>query len=209
MAISTYDELKTAVKNWLEIDEGDRETIDAEIDEFILLAEDDFNRELRTSDMEYRATTSTEAGTAFYSYPDTDTLAITNIQLNTDPRVSLERYSKEQLDREYRTGTGQPQVFTINANQIELGPTPDAVYTMEVSFIKEIPGLSSLQTTNWLLTEQPSLYLAMVLKYAFEYFKDYPNSDRWGVRAERKLESLKEMDKKDKWSTGPLTMMAT
>lgn len=202
MAISTYSELKTAIAGWL-----DRDTLTTEIEDFIVLAEGEFNRELRTNDMEYRAYTSTSAGIAFYDFP-TDAITITNIQLNTDPKVLLKRYSKDQLDLHYATGTGQPEAFTINANQIELGPTPDSSYELEVSFIKEIPSLSVTQTANWLLEQDPDLYLAMALKYGFEYIKDYEASDRWAARAAAKIENIKEMDVKDEWATGPLAMTA-
>ncbi|MEW8048939.1 MAG: hypothetical protein AB2792_19830 [Candidatus Thiodiazotropha sp.] len=200
MAISSYTELKASIAGWL-----DRDTLTTEIEDFIVLAEGEFNRELRTNDMEYRATTSTTAGTSFYDYP-TDAITITNIQLNTDPKALLKRFSKDQLDLHYATGTGQPEAFTINANQIELGPTPDSNYEIEVSFIKEIPSLSTTQTSNWLLEQDPDLYLSMALKYGFEYIKDYEASDRWAARASAKIENIKEMDTKDEWSTGPLTM---
>ena len=51
MAIGTYDELKTAVANWL-----DRDDLTDRIPEFISLAEARFNRVLRLRSMETKQT---------------------------------------------------------------------------------------------------------------------------------------------------------
>ena len=199
MAITTYSELQTAISNWL-----DRPDLASIIPDFIALAEAKFNRRLRTMEMENRATTETIAGQTFYSLPD-DALAITNIQLNTDPKTVLERYTKEQIDREYATGTGQPRVFTLNANQIELAPSPDSNYELEISYYEEIPALSDENTTNWLLDQAPDLYLYGAMMEAAPYIKDTNAMTVWTQKYEATLQRIMDMDLEDKWSTGPLT----
>jgi len=203
MAISSYSELQTAVSNWL-----DRPDLAGIIPDFIFLAEAKFNRRLRTMEMESRATTDTIAGQAFYALPD-DALAITNIQLNTNPKTVLERYTKEQVDREYATGTGQPRVFTLNANQIELGPSPDSNYELEISYYEEIPVLSDTNTTNWLLDQAPDLYLYGALMEAAPYVKDKDAIVFWSQKYEATMKRIQSADVKDKWATGPLTMQST
>ena len=65
MAITTYAELQTAVKNW-----SKRNDLDSIIPDFIRLAELRVNRNLRIRKMETRVTTNTVASQEYYGNPD-------------------------------------------------------------------------------------------------------------------------------------------
>ena len=93
MAITTFSELKTAVANWL-----DRSDLTDRIPEFIALAEARHRRDFKIRRMETRVTANTIADTEFYTLPD-NYVAMRNIQLNTDPKTSLEYLTPEQMDR--------------------------------------------------------------------------------------------------------------
>ena len=129
MALTTYSELKTAIANWL-----DRSDLDDRIPEFIQLAEARHRRDFKIRRMETRVTANTIADTEYYSLPD-NFVAMRNIQLNTDPKTSLEYLTPEQMDR-VRAGsnTGKPKAYSIIGNNFQLRPIPDAVYEIEMLY---------------------------------------------------------------------------
>ena len=102
--------------------------------------------------METRVTANTIADTEFYTLPD-NYVAMRNIQLNTDPKTSLEYLTPEQMDR-VRAGstTGKPKAYSIIGNTFQLRPIPDSVYEIEMLYYKYFTGLSDSNTTNDMLT---------------------------------------------------------
>ena len=125
MAIGTFAELKTAAANWL-----DRSDLTDRIPEFISLAEARFNRVLRVRDMEAVSTAiSTSAGTREYDLP-TRFVQMKEFHLTTDPLTPLAYITPEMMTRmQAGSAKSKPQVFTIIADKVRLGPNPDAVYT--------------------------------------------------------------------------------
>ena len=94
MAISTKAELHTAVANWL-----NRSDLTSRISEFIVLAEAQLNRLLRTREMLTRSTTST--ADQYVSLP-TDFLEMMNIELtSTTPPKRLIYITSDRSD-DYR-----------------------------------------------------------------------------------------------------------
>ena len=91
MAITSYSTLISAVKTYL----NRSDISDAQIKEFISLAEASFNRVLRTRNQIKRSTSS--ISTQFVTQP-TDLLELYNIQLNTDPVRRLEQVSLSKMD---------------------------------------------------------------------------------------------------------------
>ena len=148
MAIGTFAELKTATANWL-----DRSDLTARIPEFITLAEARFNRILRTRDMETVSTAiSTAAGTREYSLP-TGFVQMKGFHLTTDPLTPLAYITPEMMTRLWAgSSKGKPEVFTIIADNVRLGPNPDAVYTTSMLYYKTFTALSDQATTNDMLT---------------------------------------------------------
>ena len=159
MAIGTFAELKTAAANWL-----DRSDLTARIPEFITLAEARFNRILRTRDMETVSTAiSTSAGTREYSLP-TGFVHMKDFHLSPDPLTPLAYITPEMMTRIWAgSAKGKPEVFTIIADNVRLGPNPDAVYTTSMLYYKTFTALSDSATTNDMLTNNPDVYLYGVL----------------------------------------------
>ena len=155
MAITTYDQLKDAVGNWL-----DRTDLDDRIPEFIELAEANFNRVIRQPDMITKNDSFSIAGR--YTTLPTDTLEIVRIVLDLTPVIVVEYMTPEELSerRITLTGTGKPYYFTTiggSANQLEVLRSPDDTYTASIIYYTRIPALAD--GTNWLLTNHPDIYL--------------------------------------------------
>ena len=106
MAITNYSELKSAIADWL-----DRTDLTDQIPDFITLAEARHKRDFKLRRMETRVTADTIADTEYYTLPD-NYVAMRNIQLNTDPKTSLEYLTPEQMDRIYAgSNKGKPIAY--------------------------------------------------------------------------------------------------
>ena len=169
MAIGTFAELKVAAANWL-----DRSDLTDRIPEFISLAEARFNRILRIRDMETVSTAiSTVAGTREYDLP-TGFVQMKEFHLTTDPLTPLSYITPEMMTRMQAGSTkAKPEVFTIIADKVRLGPNPDAVYTTSMLYYKKFTALSASNTTSDMLTNNPDVYLYLSLIHISEPTRPY------------------------------------
>ena len=205
MAIGTFAQLKTAAANWL-----DRSDLTDRIPEFIALAEARFNRILRTRDMETVSTAiSTAAGTREYSLP-TGFVQMKEFYLTTDPLTPLAYITPEMMTRIWAgSGQGKPEVFTIIADNVRLGPNPDAVYTTSMLYYKTFTALSDSATTNDMLTNNPDVYLYGTLLEAEPFIMNDQRVQLWGMAFEKAIGDIQNQDNKDRHSGSQLRVMNT
>jgi hypothetical protein len=204
MAISTYAELQTAVANWL-----DRDDLTDRIPEFIALAEARMNRVLRIRLMEGKYTASTVAAQRNYALP-AGYLQMRNIQINTTPIRPCQYVTPEIYDRLYgSTTTGTPEIYTIIANEIQLGPIPAGVQTIEMLFYKKISALSVTNTTEAMLTDNPDIYLYGALLEAEPFIMNDERVGLWAQGFSQAVADLQEQDNKDRHSGSALRVMNT
>jgi len=204
MAIGTYDELKTAVANWL-----DRDDLTDRIPEFIALAEARMNRVLRLRMMESKYTASTVASQRNYALP-TGYIQMRNFQINTSPVTPLQYVSPEIYDRLWGGSTGgTPQFYTIITNEIQLGPVPGSVLTLEMLFYKKITALSGTNTTEQMLTDNPDIYLYGALLEAEPFIMNDERVGLWAKGFQQAVADLQEQDNKDRHSGSALRVMNT
>lgn len=204
MAISNYGELKTAVKNWM-----DRDDLTAHIPEFIALAEARFNRVLRIRAMESKQTASTVAGQQNLALP-TNYIQMRNVQMNTSPVTPMQYVTPEIFDRLYGGSvTGTPKFYTIIANELQLGPTPDTVQTIEMLFYKKFDSLSADGDTNWVLTNAPDVYLYGALLEAEPFIMNDSRVQLWATAFQTAIGDIQEQDNKDRHSGSALRVMNT
>ena len=81
---------------------------------------------------------------------------------------------------------------------VELLPAPTGDTDVVLTYYQKIPALSDTQTTNWLLTKSPDLYLYSTLLEAAPYLRDDDRMAMWGtarnqVLAAMQLESERAM----------------
>lgn len=204
MAISTKAELVTAVENWL-----NRSDLTARIPEFISLAEASFNRNLRTRDMLTRSTAPVSS--QYVSLP-TDFLEMLNIELtSTTPPKRLIYITSDRSDdyREQKNNkAGKPSYWTIEGASIQLLPTPDATYTLQLNYYQDIPALSGLADSgnNWLLLAHPDVYLYSTLMQASPYIMDSQAGQQWDALLARSMQELQMSDEKSRYAGGTLNM---
>ena len=205
MAIGTFAQLKTAAANWL-----DRSDLTDRIPEFIVLAEARFNRILRIRDMETVSTAiSTAAGTREYSLP-TGFVQMKEFHLTTDPLTPLAYITPEMMTRIWAgSAQGKPEVFTIIADNVRLGPNPDAVYTTSMLYYKTFTALSDEATTNDMLTNNPDVYLYGTLLEAEPFIMNDVRVPLWLQAFEKAINDIQNQDNKDRHSGSQLRVMNT
>lgn len=203
MALTTYNELKTSVADWL-----NRTDLTAVVPDFISLAEAQIERALRTRQMIVRATASIDTE---YSAVPADFLETKSIKLNTNPVTSMQFESIDAMDQLKATtyiAAGQPRYFSIVGGQIRVLPVPDATYTAELTYYAKLTKLSSTNATNWLLTQAPDVYLYGSLMQAAPYLKEDERITIWATMYARGLEELQIADDRGATSGGAIMMRA-
>ena len=211
MAINTYATLVAAIEEWLARD-GDT-TLSARIPDFITLAESKFNRTLFIPQMEKRATADVDTASdepEFITLPS-DFQTMRRVRLNSvagKPR--LEFLTHTQIE-DYRYGienvSGQPIYFSIVGSEMELAPTPNDDYTLEMVYRANVPALTSSNTTNWLLTLAPDLYLYGALLESSPYLRDDDRIAVWAAGMSSSIEQLNALGSRQSFDIGPSQVM--
>lgn len=194
MSIDTYAELQSAIADFL-----NREDLSAVIPTFISLAEADINRTLRDYRMEKRSTALVDAQ---YSALPIDWVETIRVQIAGDTS-RLELVSDGALAdmRAARSDTGgKPTHYAHTAGGLELFPTPDAEYTVEIVYFAKVPALSVTATTNWLLSAAPDVYLYGALTQSAPYLKDDQRAPVWAGLYQNAITSLNTASERSRYS---------
>jgi hypothetical protein len=207
--IVDYPSLQTAVTEYLARDQDT--TLIARIPSFVQLAEAKFNRQLFVRQMESRAiavVNLTSSEPEFIALP-ADFQSMRRARLSSvTGKPGLEFRSGTQMD-EYRFKTAdvaaQPRYFTVFGSEIELAPTPDQSYTIEMIYRANIPPLAA-NATNWLLAFAPDLYLYGALLESAPYIKEDGRIQTWGLGFTGALNDLNNLGLTSTFNAGPMTV---
>lgn len=153
-----YSELQTQIADWFH-----RSDMGSVIPTFITLAEERFNRELRVRDMEVdlASTPITDHGIDLPAgVVDVKTIWRDDDEIDALEPDTLEGVKSDQSDRLATRFAHQGSGLIFNGT----GSVAGVLY-------QGIPALSSSNTTNWLLTKHPSLYLFGAMEFAAIYTK--------------------------------------
>ena len=207
--IVDYVSLQAAIVEYLARDQDT--TLIARIPSFIQFAEAKFNRQLFVRQMEQRSTAVVNLLSSepeFIALPS-DFQSMRRVRLSSvTGKPCLEFKSGTQMD-EYRFATfdvvAQPRYFTVFGSEIELAPTPDAAYTIEMVYRQVIPPLAT-GNTNWLLTIAPDLYLYGALLESAPYIKEDARITTWGTAFASALDDLNDLGKVSTFNAGPMVI---
>ena len=195
----TYSELKTNIANFL-----NRSDLTNQIDFFIDATEAELNRRLRVKDMIKRATATADG--QYLSLP-TDWLEAINVQIDGNNFKPLFQQSIESLDI-YRKSvdnvTNQPIYYALVDNTIELAPTPDASYTLQLTYYGTIDALSDSITSNFISNSYPDAYLYGALKHASIYLMEDDRVALFTSQFEKALEEMRMEQEKAEFGKGSL-----
>lgn len=173
MSLANYSDLKTGLASW-----AARSDLTSQLDDFIDMAEAEFNRTLRTEQMISETTLTLSSTSSSVNLPS-DFLEIESISFNTSPR-EINFATRKQLQDQYASqSSGRPRVYTLRPSaatagvqRMQFGPSPDGAYTLTLSYYQKIPALSTSNTTNWLMTKEPEAYLFCSLSKGLSYIQD-------------------------------------
>ena len=162
MAITTHAELLTAISDYI----GKRSDLGSVDDDFIVLVEARLNYgsydpqfstpALRTRQMEAR--TDLSPTSEYVSLP-TDFLAAKYAKVtSTNPERLLKSKPAATFDRNLsNSSSGRASYYSIVGTELRVNP-PMTSGTIELLYYQAIPALG-VNSTNWLLTANPALYL--------------------------------------------------
>jgi len=201
MALTTYTELKSSLANWL-----NRSDLTTEIgDDFIKLAEADFNSKLRVRAMIDQVSITVDAETV--ALP-TDFLQIRDFYiLAGQTKTPLVYATPASMDATSGTSTtGRPASFTILGDTIRFSPKPDATYTAKMNYFKKFPALSSSVATNYILKSHPAIYLYGSLFHAANFLGGInPQQVQiWQQMFGTAMERLELNNREDEYNGSPL-----
>lgn len=199
--IADYDELKAAIADFLL-----RDDLTAVIPTFIRLAESRIDRELRHWRQEKRSDAALD--TQFSALPS-DFMQPIRLQITDAPTSEVAPISTAQMlqlrgDRSDQVG--RPTHYAITAGSLELYPTPDMTYQASLVYHGRIAALSDSNTTNWLLTEAPDVYLYGSLLHSAPYLKDDQRAGIWEGLFKTALDNLMIASGDAKWAGSGLKM---
>lgn len=193
MALANYSDLTTAIASWT----SRSDYTAANFSDFTTLFEAWVNRKIRTRNMELTATLTPVSGSV--ALP-TDFQQWRRLTWTGSTRQELEYVHPSMLQAYYpaSTGTaGTPQVFTIEGGNILIRPL--STTDLELDYWQAIPTLVS-NSTNWLMTAHPDIYLAGVLTETFVFNRDMDNAGLWKARRDSLGD---EINKNDQGTRGP------
>lgn len=181
MAITTFSELKTAVASW-----ANRTDLTSQLDDFVTLAEARLNDMLLLKNMEEEATLTFVVGQNYIALPAGYVSPIALWIIIDGEREKLDPALPEELP--YHTENAIPQYWAIDGVNIRFDCPADAAYSGKLRFIKK-SNLSASNTTNYLLTERPDIYLAGCLAEVARFTRD---SDLFATWEPKFLAACKE-----------------
>lgn len=203
MAITTYDELVTALYNWAH----KRDDIYPLIPDFIMLAEQDMYNNIKQP-LKVRELTTTS--TAVTSTGDRIALpdgfeSMRYIRFADGQNTYLDYRTPEAMNR--LQGNGKPTQFSIVGNEIEFNRIPDSNYTIELQYIRKAPALTETNQTNDILTNYPNIYLEGALAQFFLWSEEEQQAVKWYSKFLDSIKGANKAWKAGKYGTAPTVQL--
>jgi hypothetical protein len=199
MALATFSDLKSAIASWIV-----RDDLTTSIPDFITIFEAVANRTLRVRQMETSTSLTTSSGSVALPSDYIDWRSVT--WAGSSSR-ELGYVSPTIARARFNTSTqGTSTWFTIEGGNFKTFP-PDDSTAVTFRYYQKIPALSDSNTTNWLLTAYPDLYLFGCLVEANAFIINADAAALWKGRRDElfaEVQALGELSKGG-GSSHPLT----
>lgn len=180
--ITNYSTLQSAIGDYL-----NRADLTSQIPMFIQFVEADLNTRLRSREMVVRATTTNDE--EFVELPP-DFLQALNLQI-VGGKTPLRYVTLDEADQ-IKAAQIYTQViaYTLVDDAIELVPAPADNVQIEMVYYQCIPALSNTNTTNWLLSKSPDVYLYGALVHAAPFLMDDQRINTFASFYTQRVEAL-------------------
>jgi hypothetical protein len=158
----------------------------------VALAESQFNRSIRHR---YMITRSQATIDSEYSATPADWIQTVSLILETNPVTQMEFVTNEALNalKASSSATGTPSSYSHVGTEIQVYPAPANTasgYQAELVYYAKIPALSDTNTTNWLLTHNPDIYLYGTLLQSAPYLQNDERITVWASLYQRAIDDL-------------------
>jgi hypothetical protein len=154
-------------------------------------------------------TTATVAADSTVELPS-DFLEVRDFVVVGNPVQPLNYFSPSAFNRNTRTWEiGKPNSYTVLANDFQLSPVPDAVYTVQLFYFAAPTFLSDSNTSNVFLANTPDALLYGALLEAAPYLMDDARINTWGTMFDRAMASITRSDEQGQYSGVPLAIKTT
>ena len=181
-----------------------RDDLGEDLPDFVMLAENRINGDLRAQLQDAVATLATTEGAQFIALPP----SILSIKSLTIPgHGPIDYLAPAQFNTEYaRTAAGgKPRHYTQIGSALYFGPTPGEALNLSAVVRSTVPALADSAGTNWLIEQHPEVYLAATMCEALLHIRDYPNHAIWDAKY---LTAIAALDNNDWESVGTLSLRA-
>ena len=104
------------------------------------------------------------------------------------------------------SSSGQPSTFTILGDTFRFAPAASSTYTGYLNYYKRFDPLSNSNTTNFILTNHPAIYLYGSLYHAANFLGGVAPArlQQWQSMYSTAMERLERNDREDQYGNAPL-----
>jgi hypothetical protein len=202
MALTNYTNLQTTIADTL-----NRDDLTSVIPTFVSLAESQMSRDVRHWRMETRSSGVQDAGDAYMQVPAdwVETVRFSVTDGGTSPIALIDSTTMAEQRAINSDQYGTPSSYTLEAGQFHLYPTPIAETNVELIYIAKVPDLAT-NSTNWLLSYAPDVYLYGSLLHSAPYLQDDARVAVWAQLYSAGVTRLNETSAKAKSSGSNLKL---
>jgi hypothetical protein len=194
--ITNYATLQSAIADYL-----NRADLTAQIQTFIQFCEADLNTRLRSREMIVNATATSDG--QFVALPP-DWLEAINMMI-VGGQSPLRYITPDEADTIIKAQTyTSTRFYSMTTGVIELVPPAVDDITIDMVYYGKIPALSDANTTNWLLTKAPDVYLYGALTHAAPFLMDDQRMAVFSQIYLARVQSLQDESQKALHSGSPL-----
>lgn len=211
MSLSTYDELVTSLNSYIANSEYQSmypdwvRLVESEVDYGLAMPDGSVDL-MRTHWQEEALSLTATTGQAYITL--SGIIEIRKLYLDGSNPIELVQESPQNYARFLGGSSGRPKFFHQQGDRLYLRNTPDSAYTLSGSAYTAVDGLVA-NSTNWLMTARPGLYLFGCLKQVamFQRSEDWPLA-AWGAQYMAEWRALKASDRSSRWGGGPLRIVS-
>ena len=188
--------MQSAIADYL-----NRADLTAQIQTFIQFCEADLNTRLRSREMIVNATATSDG--QFVALPS-DWLEAINMMI-VGGQSPLRYITPDEADTIIKAQTyTSTRFYSMTTGVIELVPPAVDDITIDMVYYGKIPALSDANTTNWLLTKAPDVYLYGALTHAAPFLMDDQRMAVFSQIYLARVQSLQDESQKALHSGSPL-----
>ena len=203
MAITNYTNLQTSIADFL-----NRDDLTSVIPTFIQLAEAQIQRDIRHWKMEARSSGQQSAGDQYMQIPADwlETIRLHVTDQGTSAITMTSRAAMADIRAKNEDVSTKTTYYYCHADgQFELYPTPADDMNVELLYYQKIPDLAT-NSTNWLLTDAPDVYLYGALLHSAPYLAEDARVAVWAQMYSAAVQNVNSASEQARYSGSGMTL---